>query len=114
MPKKKFQWTRDEDNPDGELHFADRANRSERKRESDKLDALVRILVKLRPDELGRLSLSEPVLDAVNEARRLKAKGRVRGGMRRQLLFVAGVLRNEEEEDVEALMEAVDKMTRKR
>lgn len=111
MPKKKFQWTRNEDDPAGDLHFADRPNRTDRKKEANRLDALVGTLVKMRPDELLRVTLSEPAQAAVKEARRLKAKRGVKGGMRRQLLFVAGVLRLEEDEDLEALFVAVQKIT---
>ena len=111
MPRKKFQWTRNEDDPAGDLHFAERANRTDRKKEADRLDALVRTLVKMKPDQLTRVPLSEPVQAAVQEARRLKAKRGVKGGMRRQLLFVAGVLRQEEEEDLTALFEVVQKIT---
>lgn len=114
MPRKKFQWTRNEDDPAGDLHFAERANRSDRKKESDRLDALVRDLVKMKPDQIIRMPLSEPAQAATQEARRLKAKGGVKGGMRRQLLFVAGVLRQEEDEDLAALFAAVQKITGKR
>jgi len=113
MARKKFQWSRETDDPEGELHFTDRTSRSLRKRESDELDALVKQLVRLKPDQLARLSLSEPVSAALHEARRIKAKGRVRSGMRRQMLFVAGVLRNEDEETVAAIISAVKRMTQK-
>jgi len=110
MARKKFQWSRDEDTPEGELHFVDRTNRSERKRDAGQLDSLVKQMVRLKPDQIASLELSEPVLNALNEARRIKAKGRVKSGMRRQMLFVAGTLRNEDEEDVARIIAKVEKM----
>jgi ribosomal 50S subunit-associated protein YjgA (DUF615 family) len=113
MARKKFQWSREGEDTEGELHFTERDNRSERKREADRLDALVKQLIRLKPDQIDRLMLSEPVLAAVAEAQRIKAKGRVRSGMRRQMLFVAGVLRHEEEEEITRIIEAAEKMARK-
>jgi len=114
MARKKFQWSRDEDAPEGELHFTERDNRSEQKREADLLDALVKALVQLKAEQISRLGLSEPARAALDEARRIKAKGRVRSGMRRQMLFVAGVLRREEDETIAALVSDVERMLKKR
>ena len=114
MARKKFQWSRDGEDPEGELHFTERSNRSEHKRESDRLDALTKALVRLKEDQLRGLPLSEPVRSALGEARRIKAKGRVRSGMRRQMLYVSGTLRQEEEETILELVAAVERLIKKR
>ena len=113
MARKKFQWSRGDDDPEGELHFTERTNRSERKRDADRLDALTKALVHLKDEQLARLPLTDPVRSAVNEARRIKAKGRVKSGMRRQMLFVAGTLRREEDEHIAELVESVERMIKK-
>lgn len=114
MARKKFQWSRDEEDSEGELHFTERENRSQRRRDADRLDGLTKALVRLKDDQLNRLPLSEPVKEALAEARRIKAKGRVRSGMRRQMLFVAGTLRREEEDHILELVAAVERMNKKR
>ncbi len=113
MARKKFQWSRGEDDPEGELHFTERTNRSERKRDSDRLDALAKALVHLKDQDLARLPLTETVRAAVDEARRIKAKGRVKSGMRRQMLYVAGTLRREEDAHILALVTAVERILKK-
>jgi len=114
MARKKFQWSRDEEDSEGELHFTERTNRTQRKRDADRLDALTKALVSLKADQLSQLPLTDPVKDALNEARRIKAKGRIRSGMRRQMLFVSGTLRREEEAHILELVAAVERMTKKR
>ena len=112
MARKKYQWSREGEDAKGELYFVDKASRSEQKRAVKRVDTLVKDLLGLPPDQITRLSLSDTVRDALDEAKRLQAKGRVRGGMRRQLLFVAGVLRNEDDEVLEGLFKALERLTR--
>jgi ribosomal 50S subunit-associated protein YjgA (DUF615 family) len=114
MARKKFQWSRDEEDAEGELHFTERANRSDQKREVKRIDALAKELVTLLPDQLNRLELPEPVAKAVAEAQRIKAKGRVRSGMRRQMLFLSGVLRHIDDEPLTVMIEHVEQLNRKR
>jgi ribosomal 50S subunit-associated protein YjgA (DUF615 family) len=47
---------------------------------------------------------------AVDEAKRLKAKGNVKGGMRRQMLMVGTVLRAEDEEVLDQIFEDVERL----
>lgn len=114
MARKKFQWSRDEEDPEGELHFTERFNRSDRKREVKRIDALAREIVDLNPDQLKQLELDEHVRAAIVETQRIKTKGRVRGGMRRQMLFLSGVLRNQEDEPLQTLIESVENIVRQR
>ena len=114
MARKKFQWSRDEEDSEGDLHFTERANRSDHKRVVKRIDALAKELVTLKPDQLNRLELTKPVADAVAETQRIMAKGRVRNGLRRQMLFLSGMLRNLEDEPLMAMFEQVEKLNRKR
>jgi len=58
---------------------------------------------------LDNLPLSEEAKEAYVEARRLGGKKSHRVGLKRQLLFLAGVLRREEPEALEALRDAVER-----
>jgi ribosomal 50S subunit-associated protein YjgA (DUF615 family) len=111
MARKKFQWSRDEDNPEGEFHFTERRSWSDRDQENKKVVGLAKALVRLRPSAYGEVELSADVRQAVGEARRLRAKGNVKGGMRRQMLKVATVLREQDEEVLQRLFEDVDALT---
>ena len=104
MARKKFQWSRDEENPEGEFHFTERRSWADRDRDNKRLVALGKALVRLKPAMLGELELSEPVAEAVAEARRLRNKGNVKGGMRRQMLLVTTRLREEDEEVLDNLI----------
>ncbi|MAY80718.1 MAG: hypothetical protein CL930_08025 [Deltaproteobacteria bacterium] len=109
MARKKFQWSREgEDDEEGEVHFTERGNRTEANRAKDKLFSTVKDLVEMKKERRNQLPLSEDVRDAIEEAIRIKNKGKVRGGFRRQLLYVAKVLRQEEEEDIDALYRAIE------
>ena len=110
MARKKFQWSRDEDNPEGEFHFTERRSWSERDQDNQRFVGLAKALVRLKPSVLGELELSEPVAEAVGEARRLRKKGNVKGGMRRQMLLVATRLREEDEEAVARLISDLSEM----
>ncbi len=102
MAKKKFQWEaesglpRDTPPPPRE--------RSRQKRDADAVDALVQELLDLPPHERTALPLEPDVVAGLAEIERLQDKGTVRGGLRRQRLYVAGLLRGV---DLEALREAM-------
>ena len=104
MARKKFQWSRDDDDPEGESHFTERSSWSEQDKEKKRFVTLARHLVRLTPRKLNELSLSEELVAVVNEAKRLRAKG-VKGAMRRQMLLVANVLRQQDPEALALLFE---------
>ena len=108
MARKKFQWSRDEDNPEGVVHFTERGSWSDQDRANKRIVSLSKALVRLKASALGELELSEEVRAAVAEARRLRVKGNVKGGMRRQMLQLTSVLRAEDEEALERLFEDID------
>ena len=112
MARKKFQWSRDEDDPEGEgdFHFTPRSSWSDQDRTNKRLVALSKALVKLQPSNYGELELSEEVRTAADEARRLKTKGNVKGGMRRQMLMVVTVLRAEDDETLANIMKDVGRL----
>ena len=97
MARKKFQWSRDEENPEGEFHFTERRSWSDRDRDN-------------KPSVLGEIQLSVPVAEAVVEARRLRNKGNVKGGMRRQMLLLTTRLREEDEEVIANLISDLSEM----
>lgn len=98
--KKGFQWSEDAPEPPVDL----RPSRRALKREDDARKRLVKELLTLGPLGWKGLDLSEPLQAALEEAHRLKSKGGVRGGLRRQLLAVAAALRNE---DTDSITEAL-------
>ena len=110
MARKKFQWSRDEENPEGEFHFTERRSWSDRDRDNKRLVALGKALVRLKPSVLGEIQLSVPVAEAVAEARRLRNKGNVKGGMRRQMLLLTTRLREEDEEVIANLISDLSEM----
>jgi ribosome-associated protein len=99
--------TRDRKNDDvaasGELEDDDAPSRTARKRMSHDLRRLGEELVALRPERLHELPLSERLLDAIAEARRLKSFG----ARRRQVQFVGKLMRQLDEESVAAIREAL-------
>jgi|GEM_PF-2291729 len=110
MARKKFQWSRDDENPEGEYHFTERRSWSDRDRDTKRLVSLAKALVRLKPSVLGEVQLSEPVAHAVAEARRLRNKGNVKGGMRRQMLLVTTRLREEDEQVIDELISDLSEM----
>ena len=78
MARKKHQWTRDDDSPEGEVHYSERATWAPKKSQP-KIADLAKELVKLKPEALDKLPIPEAIRDAVDEAHRLKKKGSVRG-----------------------------------
>jgi ribosomal 50S subunit-associated protein YjgA (DUF615 family) len=111
MARKKFQWSREgEDDEEGEVHFTERDNRTELNRAKDKLFSTVKELVDMKAERRNQLPLTDDVREAITEAIRIKNKGKVRGGFRRQLLFVAKVIREEDQESLEALYRAIERL----
>ena len=114
MARKKHQWTRDEDSPEGEVHYTERATWSSQKKASQKIAELAKDLVKLKAEALDKLPIPEAVRDAIDEAHRLKKKGSVRGGMRRQMLHLASVIRSHDIDEVTILMDCIEDSRRKK
>jgi len=111
MARKKFQWSRDEENPEGETFYTERESWADRDRANQQIVALAKVLVGLSPSLLGELTLGPGVADAVADARRLKQRGNVKGGLRRQMLLVATRLREEDEEKISELMDDLSQRT---
>ena len=110
MAKKQFQWVRDSDEDAGDetLGSPQRLSKSARKRQADKLDGLVRKMLALQPSKWLAMPLSDEVRSALTEGRRLQNKSGVRGGLRRQVLHIAGLLRGESEEALSAMSAAAE------
>ena len=91
MAKKKFQWEAGSgqlrDQPPAPRH------RTQHKRDALAVERLVAELLDLPAYERSQLPLEDDVLEGLLEIERLLAKGTVRGALRRQRLFVAGLLR---------------------
>ena len=103
--KTKFQWTRDEDNPEGVVHITERQTWADQKRTTKRITALALALSKLKPEKLDKLTLTDEVRDALMEAYRLRTKGGVKGGLRRQMLHVSSVIRGQDPEELTRLFE---------
>jgi ribosomal 50S subunit-associated protein YjgA (DUF615 family) len=110
MARKKFQWSRDAEDTEGEVHFTDRISRTELVRKKERINGLARALVKMKREKLAAMALIESVDEVVAEGRRLRAKGGVRGGMKRQMLYVAAVLRGVEAEELERMFSALERL----
>ena len=103
MAKKQFQWVRDaaDGAGDEETESARTASRSARKREADRLDALVRSLLELQPHQWRDMPLSAELRAALDGGRSLKSRSGVRGALRRHLLHIAALLRREDASTVD-------------
>ena len=86
-----------------ELKGTDEASRTDLKRESTELQKLGESLLTLRADLLARLGLSEKLLDALAEARRITNFE----GKRRQMQFIGKLMRLLDEETRQAARDAV-------
>ena len=93
----------DEREDDGRSHLTQGRGRSKRSREADAVHALAVQMSELPEHDLDVLGLNDDVREALDLARRLGSKKRERAGLRRQLLFVASLLRHEEPEDLARL-----------
>jgi ribosomal 50S subunit-associated protein YjgA (DUF615 family) len=102
MAKKKqgFQWHRDQQ----EAKVEDRPSRRDLKQEENERKLLVKALLAVGPTGWVALPMSDALRDGLDELRRLHSKGKVRGGLRRQVLRVAALLRDE---DVQAITDAM-------
>jgi ribosome-associated protein len=78
-------------------------SRSARKRESHELRDLGVELVALRPEKLAALALPNPLLDAVNEARRLRSFG----AQRRQAQYIGKLMRHLDDAALAAIRKAI-------
>jgi ribosome-associated protein len=79
-------------------------SKSARKREAIALQKLGERLVKMRPEDLATLPLTEPLVEAITEARRLTS----RGALGRQHQYIGKLMRGE---DIEALDAALEGLT---
>lgn len=68
----------------------ERPSKSSRKRAAHAAQAMGERLITLRETELDRLALPEPLLTAVREARRIRA----RGGLARQKQYIGKLMRD--------------------
>ena len=105
--KTKFQWTRDEQNPEGVVHITERRTWADQKKESKRISALALALSKLKPEKRAKLTLNEDVRDVLDEAYRLRTQGKARGGLRRYMLHVTSVIRKQDPAVLSALFDEV-------
>lgn len=111
MPRSRKQAPRQADMPldpaapgsaDDELDDADRRpSKSARKREAHELQRLGDALIALRPEQLASMPITEPLRDAIELAKRIKA----REGLRRQRQLIGKLMRDA---DADAIREALD------
>ncbi|OIN94356.1 MAG: hypothetical protein AUJ20_00845 [Comamonadaceae bacterium CG1_02_60_18] len=87
-----------------ELKGTDEASRTDLKRESDALQKLGEALLTLRGDLLDKLGLSDKLLDAIADAKRITNFE----GKRRQMQFIGKLMRKLEAEEVDAVRAALD------
>jgi ribosomal 50S subunit-associated protein YjgA (DUF615 family) len=102
--KAKFQWTRDENNPEGVVHLKERQTWSDQDQSNKRIVALALALSKLKSEKLETLTLEDDLRETIEEAFRLRSKG-VRGGMRRHMLLLASMIRGQDTEHLELLFE---------
>jgi ribosome-associated protein len=86
-----------------ELKGSDEPSRTELKRESDELQELGEALLTLRPSGLAKLVLSEKLVDAVTEAKRITNFE----GKRRQMQFIGKLMRKLEPQALVAIRAAL-------
>jgi ribosome-associated protein len=79
----------------------DRPSKSSRKRAAHAAQALGERLIALKEADLARLPLPENLLDAVREARRIKA----RGGLSRQKQYIGKLMRDLDTAAIEDALE---------
>ncbi len=87
-----------------ELKGSVELSRTDLKKESDRRQALGEALVTLRADLLARLGLSEKLTDALAEARRITNFE----GRRRHMQFIGKLMRQLDEDTVDAAQAALD------
>lgn len=92
--------TFDEHADDEEIIYV---SKSELKRDSKALQELGSEIVKLPEAQLARIPLPDNILEAIQLARSIKA----RGGLKRQLQYIGKLLRNVDAEPIEQAMEKI-------
>jgi len=93
-----------------EYNDDDYISKSERKRESDRLQELGEKLMSLKAGDLNRLPLSDRLRRAIDESRRITAHE----ARRRHAQFVGRVMREDSGDQVEQALEALDNPYRAR
>ena len=83
-------------------------SKSQRRREALQVKDLAASLIALSPARLARIPLDEPLASAISEARRIRSNV----ARKRQLQFVAKLLRNTDTEPVLAALEAFENKAR--
>jgi ribosome-associated protein len=78
-------------------------SKSMRKREATSLQKLGERLVKMRSEDLATLPLTEPLVEAITEARRLTS----RGALGRQHQYIGKLMRDVDIEALEAALEGL-------
>jgi len=81
--------------------LVERPSKSSRKRAAHAAQALGERLIALKETDLARLPLPENLLDAVREARRIKA----RGGLSRQKQYIGKLMRDLDTAAIEDALE---------
>jgi len=87
---------------------AEIASKSQRRRDALELKALARDLIAMSPSRLARVPLDEPLRAAIDEARRIRSNV----ARKRQLQYVAKLLRHGDAEPVLAAIEALENDSR--
>lgn len=82
----------------------ERPSKSERKRESHALREMGERLTQLRKEQLARIPLSEPLREAVEEARHIRQPG----ARKRQLQFIGKLMRTVDAEPIREALEEMD------
>ena len=101
--KARFQWDSAEEETDGETI----PSRRQLKDQDNEYKKVVKQLLALPHDQLRDLPLSDAVRDALMEARQLKTRKNVKGGLRRQIQRVGTLLRYD---DLEAVQTALKRL----
>jgi len=78
-------------------------SKSARKREALALQKLGERLVKMRPEDMATLPLTEPLVEAITEARRLTS----RGALGRQHQYIGKLMRDVDMDALEAALEGL-------
>ncbi|MDG2472800.1 MAG: ribosome biogenesis factor YjgA [Pseudomonadales bacterium] len=81
-------------------------SKSQLKREMHHLQDLGKALIDLKAEEIEKLSITEVLIDALNEAKRIKH----REGLRRQMQFIGKLMRKEPTETIEKIEAYFDKL----
>ncbi len=87
---------------DDELTVDEKPSKSSRKRAAHAAQALGERLIALKDADLLRLQLPETLLEAVRQARRIKA----RGGLARQKQYIGKLMRDLDTAPIEAALDA--------